>query len=49
VLDLAKWDAALYTEKLLKRSSLTQMWIIAPLNNSKPNPGEYGFGWRIHQ
>ena len=26
VLDLAKWDAALYTEKLLKRSSLEQMW-----------------------
>ena len=26
ILDLAKWDAALYTEKLLKRSSLEQMW-----------------------
>ena len=26
ILDLAKWDAALYTEKLLKRSSLDQMW-----------------------
>jgi len=26
VLDLAKWDAALYTEKVLKRSSLEQMW-----------------------
>jgi len=24
--DMAKWDAALYTEKLLKRSSLEQMW-----------------------
>src|SRR5207237_1534688 len=26
VLDLAKWDAALYAEKLLKKSSLDQMW-----------------------
>jgi len=26
ILDLAKWDAALYTEKLLKRSSLDLMW-----------------------
>ena len=28
ILDLAKWDAALYTEKLLKRSSLEQMWTV---------------------
>jgi CubicO group peptidase (beta-lactamase class C family) len=32
VLDLAKWDAALYTEKLLKKSSLDQMWTPAQLN-----------------
>jgi hypothetical protein len=24
--DMAKWDAALYTEKLLKKSSLDQVW-----------------------
>jgi hypothetical protein len=47
VLDLAKWDAALYTEKLLKRSSLEQMWTVAKLKNGKPNSGEYGFGWFI--
>jgi CubicO group peptidase (beta-lactamase class C family) len=47
VLDLAKWDAALYTEKLLKRSSLEQMWTVAKLSNGKPNSGEYGFGWFI--
>jgi CubicO group peptidase (beta-lactamase class C family) len=47
VLDLAKWDAALYTEKLLKRSSLDQMWTVAKLNNGKPNSGDYGFGWFI--
>jgi CubicO group peptidase (beta-lactamase class C family) len=47
ILDLAKWDAALYTEKLLKRSSLEQMWTVAKLKNGKPNAGEYGFGWFI--
>ncbi len=47
ILDLAKWDAALYTEKLLKRSSLAQMWTVAPLRNGKPNSGHYGFGWFI--
>ena len=47
ILDLAKWDAALYTEKLLKRSSLEQMWTVVKLNNGQPNPGSYGFGWEI--
>jgi CubicO group peptidase (beta-lactamase class C family) len=47
ILDLAKWDAALYTEKLLKRSSLEQMWTVAKLNNGDPNSGHYGFGWDI--
>jgi CubicO group peptidase (beta-lactamase class C family) len=43
--DLAKWDAALYTEKLLKQSSLEQMWTVAKLKNGQPNSGDYGFGW----
>jgi CubicO group peptidase (beta-lactamase class C family) len=47
ILDLAKWDAALYTEKLLKRSSLEQMWTPVKLNNGKPNSDHYGFGWFI--
>jgi len=47
ILDLAKWDAALYTEKLLRRPSLEQMWTPAKLLNGQPNPGNYGFGWRI--
>jgi CubicO group peptidase (beta-lactamase class C family) len=47
ILDLAKWDAALYTEKLLKRSSLEQMWTPAKFNNGSPNPDRYGFGWYI--
>jgi len=45
--DLAKWDAALYTEKLLPRSSLEQIWTVAKLNNGQPNSGHYGFGWEI--
>jgi len=47
VLDLAKWDAALYTEKLLKQSSLDQMWTPAKLKNGHPNNDGYGFGWFI--
>lgn len=33
VLDLAKWDAALYTDRLLKKSTLQQMWTNARLND----------------
>jgi CubicO group peptidase (beta-lactamase class C family) len=47
IVDLAKWDAALYTEKLLKRSTLEQMWTVAKLNNGQPNSGNYGYGWFI--
>ena len=45
--DLAKWDAALYTEKLVKKSSLDRMWTVFALNDGKPNPGHYGFAWTI--
>jgi CubicO group peptidase (beta-lactamase class C family) len=45
VLDLAKWDAALYTEKLIKKSSLDQMWTPVKLNSGKTYP--YGFGWNV--
>jgi len=47
VLDLAKWDAALYTEKLLHRSSFDQMWTTVRLADGQPNSGHYGFGWFI--
>jgi CubicO group peptidase (beta-lactamase class C family) len=49
ILDLAKWDAALYTEKLLKRSSLEQMWTPAKLKNGQPNKEAYGFGWYMEE
>ena len=46
--DLAKWDAALYTERLLKRPSLESMWTVAALRDGSPNSGHYGFGWFIN-
>ena len=45
VLDLAKWDAALYTTKLIKRSSLDAMWTPVKLTNGETYP--YGFGWDL--
>jgi CubicO group peptidase (beta-lactamase class C family) len=47
VLDLAKWDAALYGTQLLKQSSLDRIWTVYPLNDGKSNPAGYGFGWSI--
>jgi CubicO group peptidase (beta-lactamase class C family) len=47
VRDLARWDAALYTEKLLKRSSLEQMWTPVKLADGKTHP--YGFGWGLDE
>ncbi len=49
VLDLAKWDAALYGTSQLKQSSLDRIWTVFLLNDGKPNPGHYGFGWAIDQ
>lgn len=43
ILDLAKWDAALYTDKPLKQSSLTQMW--TPVSLDDGTRKAYGFGW----
>jgi len=43
VQDMAKWDAALYTEKLLKRPSFDMMWTPVKLNDGKTQ--QYGFGW----
>jgi CubicO group peptidase (beta-lactamase class C family) len=45
ILDLAKWDAALYGEKLAKRSTLEQMWTAVTLSDGKPNKEGYGLGW----
>lgn len=45
VLDLAKWDAALYTDKILTETSRRQMWTGATLNDG--TPCQYGFGWQV--
>jgi D-alanyl-D-alanine carboxypeptidase len=45
VLDLAKWDAALYTDKLLPASVRDEMWTAVKLNDGKTN--EYGYGWQL--
>jgi CubicO group peptidase (beta-lactamase class C family) len=47
ILDLAKWDAALYSEKVLKESSKQEMWTAAKLRDGKPNRANYGFGWFV--
>ena len=43
--DLAKWDAALYDERLLKASSLAAAF--TPATKTDDPTIEYGFGWRI--
>jgi len=45
VLDLAKWDAALYTDRLLKQLTREQMWTAVKLNGGTTSP--YGFGWEL--
>jgi CubicO group peptidase (beta-lactamase class C family) len=45
VLDLAKWDAALYTDRILKPSIRDLMWAPVKLNNGTSHP--YGFGWEL--
>lgn len=56
VSDLAKWEAALYTEKLIKRTNLEQMWTPTKLNDGRAaiigdngfgKPNYYGLGWFI--
>ena len=43
--DLAKWDAALYTPKILSRESLQGMWTPVRLNDG--NTFIYGMGWGV--
>jgi CubicO group peptidase (beta-lactamase class C family) len=45
VTDLAKWDAALDTDKLLKKASREAMWTPAKLTNGKT--AGYGLGWGV--
>jgi CubicO group peptidase (beta-lactamase class C family) len=43
ILDLAKWDAALYTNKILKQSSLNEIWTPTKLTGGATK--DYGYGW----
>jgi D-alanyl-D-alanine carboxypeptidase len=45
VLDLAKWDAILYTDRILSDSTRQQMWTPVTLNDGTSHP--YGFGWEL--
>ena len=45
ILDLAQWDAALYTDKLLTQASRKQMWTPARLRDGTTK--DYGFGWHL--
>jgi len=45
--DMAKWDAALYDEKLLKKSSLKEMWTAAKTRDGGLASFNYGFGWFV--
>jgi D-alanyl-D-alanine carboxypeptidase len=45
VLDLAKWDGALYTNRILSSASLEQMWEPQKLNDGSES--NYGFGWQL--
>ncbi len=45
VADLAKWDTALASRKLLKPASYDAMWTPMRLNDGKPST--YGLGWQI--
>lgn len=47
VLDLAKWDASLYTDKVIKPSTLDLMWTPVTLNDGSSYA--YGFGWAVNQ
>lgn len=43
ILDLARWDAALYTNTILPHERLKEMWTPVKLNSGEEYP--YGLGW----
>ena len=45
VLDLAKWDAMLRSDTILKAEARAQLFEPVVLNNGKPHP--YGLGWNL--
>jgi CubicO group peptidase (beta-lactamase class C family) len=45
VLDLAKWEAALLGDQILKGTTKKEMWTPVTLNDGRTFP--YGFGWQL--
>jgi CubicO group peptidase (beta-lactamase class C family) len=45
VLDLAKWDAALYEDRILTKASRDAMWKAMPLSDG--SVPQYGYGWQL--
>lgn len=45
VVDLAKWDAALYSDKVFSPEQRELMWAPVKLNDGSEKP--YGFGWEV--
>jgi CubicO group peptidase (beta-lactamase class C family) len=43
--DMLKWDQCLYTEKLVRQSTLQEAF--TPFSYDKQNEKNYGYGWRI--
>ena len=43
--DLARWDASLYTEKILKKASLDKAWTSYVLKSGEAT--NYGYGWGL--
>lgn len=43
--DMAKWDAALYGDKILPQSALAEMWTPTTLTTGAKQP--YGYGWGV--
>ena len=47
VRDLAKWDQALAAGKVVKKSTLNEMWTPVSLNKGQSYP--YGYGWEVER
>lgn len=45
--DMGRWERALVEGRLVSAASMEKMWTVFPLADGTPNPGRYGFGWKI--
>jgi hypothetical protein len=49
VLDLARWDEALGSGRILTREELARMWSIDPLRSGESPLLHYGYGWETNR